>query len=936
MKAYKRILRLGVLLKTKFFTTGLLFLSTVSFFSCNRDNNKKEYTIGFSQCTMVNKWRQTMVEGMQRELSFHPEINFIFKDANGNTQKQIEQIQELINQKIDLLIVSPNEAAPITPIVEKASEKGIRVIIVDRRTLSQNYTAYVGASNYEVGSSAATFANSILKGKGNVLEISDIPGSSADIDRHKGFTDFIAQHSGITYLSKIYLEGDVNPSGEKLFQFLKSNSDIQLIFAQNDRLAFSAYKVCKKIGLDQKIKIIGVDGLPGENGGIDLVEKGAIKATILYPSGGEEAILTAVNILEDKPYRKDTRLISTIIDSSNVRIMKLQNEKILAQQKDIDRRQKKIQEQQVITTNQSNIIYAISISLALALIFGSILFYYLRENKKINARLSLQNDEILNQRNQLIELGKKANEANEAKIRFFTKISHELRTPLTLILGPLEELLQNEKIYHNAGQSLLLIHKNTIRLLRLINQLMDFRKIEIDKLKLRVSENDIVIFLNQILEAYREVAKKRNIDLRLIIKQRFLNVWFDETMLDKVLFNLLSNAFKFTNDDGCIYVSLEKDEAANNVKIIVEDNGVGMTETAVEHAFELFYQGEYENYKGSGLGLALSKELINLHYGTIEVQSEKWKGTKFIITLPLGNSHFTKQELISKEMSNIVLYEDEKIYTTELLPKAKPEESFASAVDKEYSILIVEDYPDLKNYLKNRLNKYYEILEADNGNFAIQQAFETVPDLIICDIIIPGKDGFELTNILKSDIRTSHIPIILLTAKTSVEAQIEGMKHLADSYITKPFNQKYLEENIKSLLSNRSILREHYSMDILPSELKTQTINKLDKKFINEFNALIESNIANENFSVEDICRHIGLSRIQLYRKIKALLNCNVNEYILNKRLQKAKHLLQIEELTIAEVAYKVGFSSPAYFSTVFKSKFDITPSEFKEKTNIM
>jgi DNA-binding response OmpR family regulator len=465
---------------------------------------------------------------------------------------------------------------------------------------------------------------------------------------------------------------------------------------------------------------------------------------------------------------------------------------------------------------------------------------------------------------------------------------------------------------------------------------MDFRKIEIDKLKLRVSENDIAIFLNQIIEAYRDVAKKRNIDLRLIIKQSFLNVWFDETMLDKVLFNLLSNAFKFTNDGGYIYVYLEKDEVANNVKITVEDNGVGMTETAAEHAFELFYQGEYENYKGSGLGLALSKELIHLHHGIIEVLSEKWKGTKFTITLPLGNNHFAKQEIISKELTNIVLYEDEKIYTTDLLPRTKSEESFASGIDKEHSILIVEDYPDLKNFLKNRLSKYYEILEADNGTFALQQAFETVPDLIICDVIIPGKDGFELTNLLKSDVRTSHIPIILLTAKTSVEAQIEGMKHLADSYITKPFNQKYLEENIKSLLSNRSILREHYSMDILPSELKTQTINKLDKKFINEFNALTESNIANENFTIEDICRHLGLSRIQLYRKIKALLNCNVNEYILNKRLQRAKYFLQNEELTIAEVAYKVGFSSPAYFSTVFKSKFDVTPSEFKEKTKIV
>jgi len=902
--------------------------------SCSDNKNEKTYAVGFSQCTMVNKWRQTMVEGMQRELSFHPEINFVFKDAGGNTQTQIEQIQELIDKKVDVLIVSPIEAAPITPIIEKAFEKGIPIIIVDRRTLSPNYTAYVGASNYEVGSSAATFANSVLRGKGNVMEVSDLPGSSADIDRHKGFIDFISRQKGIKYVSKIYLEGDENPSNENLIQFLKSYPDIQIIFCQNDRLAFSSYLACKKVGLDKKISIIGVDGLPGKNGGIDLVEQGELKATILYPTGGEEAILTAVNILENKPYKKENPLMSTIIDSSNVRIMKLQNDKILSQQNDIDRRQKKIQQEEIITRNQTNIIYAISVSLALALIFGAILFSYLSENKKISKRLTAQNEEILNQRNQLIDLGKKANEANEAKIKFFTNISHELRTPLTLILGPLEELLQNEIVYRSASKSLLLMHKNTIMLLRLINQLMDFRKIEIDMLKLRVSENDIVIFLNQIIEAYSDLSKKRNIDLRFITKVPCLNVWFDETMLDKVLFNLLSNAFKFTNNNGYIYVSLTKDENGKNVQIAVEDNGVGMTETAVEHAFELFYQGEYENYKGSGLGLALAKELISLHKGTIEVQSEKWKGTKFIVTLPLGESHLEKTEKIDKEISKMVLYEDEKIYTTELIPQLKREEAFGSGVSNEYSILIIEDYADLKNYLRDRLSKYYEILEADSSSDALQKSFETVPDLIICDVMIPGKNGFELTNILKTDIRTSHIPIILLTAKTSVEAQIEGMKHLADSYITKPFNQKYLEENIKSLLKNRSILKEHFSGEI-PSELKIQTLNKLDKKFITEFNALIENNIGNENFSVEEICKHMGLSRMQLYRKVKALLNCNANEYVLNKRLQKAKYLLQEDEFTISEVAYKVGFSSLAYFSTVFKSKFSVTPTEFKEKNII-
>ncbi|MEX6689284.1 substrate-binding domain-containing protein [Danxiaibacter flavus] len=929
MKVFMSILNLILLQKKIFFTTLGIFI-----LACNSKSDQKKYLVGFSQCTMVNKWRQTMLEGMQRELSFHPEINFIFKDANGSTEKQIEQIQELIDENINLLIVSPNKAEPITPIVEKAFARGIRVIIVDRRTSSDKYTAYVGARNYDVGLSAGAFANSILKGKGNVLEVSDIPGSSADIDRHNGFVDFIKKYPGINYKARIYFPGDENPSGDNLMQFLQTNPDIQLIFCQNDRLALSAYRVSESKGLDKKISIIGVDGLPGINGGIDLVEKGALKATILYPSGGEEAILTAVNILENKTYRKENPLASTVIDSSNVRIVKMQNEKILAQQSDIDRRQKKIQEEEIITQNQSNIIYAISVSLALALIFGSILFYYLLENKKINKRLAIQNEEIINQRNQLIELSKKANEANDAKIKFFTKISHELRTPLTLILGPLEELLQNETVYRNAGRSLLLMHKNTIMLLRLINQLMDFRKIEIDKLKLRFSENDIVLFLNQIIEAYKEFAKKRNIDLRFVTNIPCLNVWFDETMLDKVLFNLLSNAFKFTNDNGYIYVSISKDEEGKNVRITVEDNGVGMSETGIQHAFELFYQGEYENYKGSGLGLALSKELILLHKGTIEVQSEKWKGTKFIITLPLGDSHLEKSEIINKEIANIVLHEDEKIYTSELLPQPTTEETPDTAVPNEYSILIIEDYKDLKNYLKNRLGKYYEILEADNGTDALQQAFDAVPDLIICDVMIPGRDGFELTNVLKSDIRTSHIPVILLTAKTSVEAQIEGMRHLADSYITKPFNQKFLEENIRSLLKNRSILREHYSGEI-PSELKIQTLNKIDKKFIAEFNALIESNIANENFSVEEICKHMGLSRMQLYRKVKALLNVNANEYVLNKRMQKAKYLLQQEEFTISEIAYKVGFSSLAYFSTVFKSKFNVTPSEFREKNNV-
>ena len=874
-----------------------------------------------------------MLKEMQRELSFHPEINFIFKDANGVTEKQIEQIQELIDQKVDLLIVSPNEAAPITPIVEKAFTKGIKVIIVDRKTISQNYTAYVGASNYEVGVNAATFANAFLKGNGNVLEVSDIPGSSADIDRHKGFTDFLKEHTAIKYIGKVYEEGDENPSGEKLSQFLKADSNVQLIFAQNDRLAFSASKVCKNMELNKKIKIIGVDGLPGENGGIDLVEKRILEATILYPTGGKEAILTAVTIAQNNSYKKENRLVTTIIDSSNVRIMKLQNEKVMAQQEDIDMRQKRIEEQIAITKNQTNIILAISVTLALALIFGGVLFYYLQENKKINKKLEIQKEEISAQRNQLIELVAKVKEATDAKFNFFTNISHELRTPLTLIMGPLEAALSSSKLHFTIKNNLDFIQRNALRLLRLINQLMDFRKVEENKMKLHASENNISRFVTEIANAFNDIARKKSISYNIVTRVNDLNIWFDVTMLDKALFNLLANAFKFTSQNGTINVTIDKTTNGNMALIKVEDTGIGMTAEDAAHAFELFYQGHSSTFKGSGLGLSLSKELINLHHGDITVKSEKGKGTAFEISLPVGTAHLQPEEILSEEPALINIYEDIKIYTTDMEPVVLQKETVDFS-QKENSILVIEDNDDLRAFLKTRLGDRYEIHEAENGGKGLSFAFDIVPDLIISDIILPVQCGLQITEILKHDIRTSHIPIILLTAKASIQEQIEGIKLQADAFIVKPFNLEYLEETIKCLLKNRAVLREHYTSE-LPTETRSNSSNKIDRKFINEFTAIVENNISNEDFSVDDIGKQIGISRVQLYRKVKALIGYNVNDYILTVRLQKAKYLLLNEELSISDIAFKVGFASQAYFSTVFKSKFGVTPKLFKERKNI-
>ncbi len=298
--------------------------------------------------------------------------------------------------------------------------------------------------------------------------------------------------------------------------------------------------------------------------------------------------------------------------------------------------------------------------------------------------------------------------------------------------------------------------------------------------------------------------------------------------------------------------------------------------------------------------------------------------------MPLGKSHLETAEILSEKPSLLSTYEDIKIYTTDLQPISDGERGDLRAA-KEYSILIIEDNENLRTFLKRRLGDRYEIYEAEDGSRGLALTYDIVPDLIIADIILPGVDGLRVTETIKQDIRSSHIPVILLTAKSSMEEQIEGIRLKADAFITKPFNLQHLEETIKNLLNNRSLLREHYTSE-LPTESRSNSSKKIDRKFINEFTAIVENNLSNEDFSIDDICREIGISRVQLYRKVKALIGYNVNDYILTVRLQKAKYFLSNGELPIAEIASKVGFSSQAYFSTVFKSKFLVTPSEFKER----
>ncbi|MCF8421997.1 MAG: substrate-binding domain-containing protein [Chitinophagaceae bacterium] len=905
-----------------------LLLITI-FLGCNKKKEvNKRYKIGFAQAQGGDNWRESMLKEMQREVSFYNEIDFYYKDAQANSKIQKDQIQELIDLKVDLLIVSPHEIQPLNAILEKAFDSKIPIVLIDRRITSDKYTAFIGASNYEVGQNAGKYAVALLKGKGKVLEITGLNTASPFIDRDKGFIDIISKSKGIELIAKI---NDHEANFEKkLDSFIKNNKDLDVIFAQSDYLAKNVYQICKNNQVERKIKIIGVDGLSIEGMGMDMVASNQFKATVLYPTGGQEAIRTAIKILEKKPFKKENTLETTIIDSTNVKILQQQSKKVIEQQNEIDNRQLKINQQILISKNQTNIILAISITLAIALILSSVFYYLFKENKKISKKLMVQKDEISSQKNELEKLVKQVKEATDAKFDFFTNISHELRTPLTLIIGPLEDTLTSSRLHFSLKNNLELVQRNSFRLLKLINQLMDFRKIEEGKMEINASTQVLGDFVFEISNEFKDLARKKHISLNINDKTTGLIIDFDQSMIDKVLFNLLSNAFKFTEENGTINITIDQDKEQENAIIKIEDNGIGMSAEDVEHAFDVFYQGHSSTFKGTGLGLALSKELIIAHNGNIIINSKKGNGTCFTIILPFKQNNKNK-ELRESEYNDGKNLKEKHIYTTDVLPH-NYEKVTTNISEKSASILIIEDNDDLNSFLRNRLEGTYEVLTAKDGNEGVNKAFDVIPDLIISDIIMPGMSGLKLAEILKNDLRTSHIPIILLTAKTSIEDQIEGMKSHADMFIIKPFNLNYLEESIASILKNRIILREHF-VNELPSESRSNASNKLDRKFISEFTSIIESNLSNEDLSVDDIYKGLGISKIQLYRKTKALLGFNVNDYILSVRLQKAKYLLMNEDLTISEVAYKVGFSSQAYFSTVFKSKFSVTPSEFKESS---
>ena len=910
---------------------GFFILMVLLLAGCYQ-RQKPQFVIGVSQLGDADAWRKEMKAEMDRELVFHPELRVLYKQAGYNSTTQVQQIRELVQQKIDLLIVSPNEAAPLTPIIDSLYKNDVPVITVDRNINSGSYTSFIGADNTEVGRLAGKYAAGFLNGKGSVIEITGLQSSTPARQREQGFAGALAAYPQIhvQVVRGDWLEGSVERQLPQLTDVLRTT---QLIFAHNDVMATTAAGICRKLGFPE-IKIIGVDAQPGT--GLTFVEQKTLLASVLYPTGGGEAVRTAAKILGREEVPKRDFLRTIIVDSTNVVMLQQQFNKLIAQQKDIVRQDTLLKSQAKTYKTQKNLIFILLGSLVLLLMLSGLLIYLRKKNIRAYKLLRMQNNEIRSQSEQINTMAQQVQEASEQKLNFFTNVSHELKTPLTLILAPAEEALQQVKTPPHLRVQFSLIRKNATRLLWLVNQLMDFRKLELNKMTLRVQETDLLLFVNDLLTVFGGVAKQRNIDFRLITKEPSLKCWIDPEKVEKILFNVFSNAFKFTPDAGHIYVTVESDLPSGRARIKVEDSGAGLSAAEQARLFELFYQGDAQRQHGSGIGLALAKELVELHKGTIAVESEKNKGSVFEIALPLGDAILNDPDVQRSDRAGYQRNMDawiESSYVDTGIPWQLPPTQDPGNKGLG-SILVVEDSDDLRRFLSDRLASRYEVITAKNGSEGIRKAFEEFPDLVLSDIMMPDTDGLQLAKVLKSDIRTAHIPVVLLTAKTTDEHRVEGLKTNADAYLVKPFSIDVLEQTIRGLLENRLHLKTHLTAAI-PKAVQPPG-GKSEKRFLADFNAVIEKNLANEHFSIPDLCREMGLSKIQLYRKTRSLIPVSINEYILDQRIQRARYLIQQGGLSFAEIAYKTGFSSPSYFSTAFKKNTGTTPKAYRDQFGMM
>lgn len=907
----------------RYIVSVVLFILALT--SCKRDTPR--YVIGMSQCS-DDSWRHKMNDEILREAMFYEGVSVEIRSAHDDNRRQQEDIQYFIDKKVDLLIVTPNEAAPITPIVEEAFDKGIPVIVVDRKILSDKYTAFMGADNYEIGREVGKYLAAKLGGKGNVVELTGLSGSTPAMERHQGFMSAISRYPDIHLLARADAAWEREPGRIIMDSLLRIYPKIDAVYSHNDRIAPGAFEAAEKLGRAKDIVFVGIDALPGKGNGVELVLDSVLDATFIYPTNGDKVLEMAMNILEKKPFARETTMETAIVDPINAPVMKLQTAHIAELDKKIETLNGRISGYLSRYANQQVVLYGSL--LVLLLVAGLLLVAYkaLRVKNRLNIELSKQKkqleeqrDTLSEQRDQLIQLSHQLEEATHAKLVFFTNISHDFRTPLTLVADPVEQLLADKDLSGDQHRLLLLVQRNVNILLRLVNQILDFRKYENGKMEYTPVAIDMLQCFENWNESFLAAARKKHIRFSFdSMPDTDYHTLADVEKLERIYFNLLSNAFKFTPENGKVTVCLsaQEKEGQNFFRFTVANTGSLISAEHICSIFDRFYKIDM-HHAGSGIGLALVKAFVEMHGGTIQVESDERQGTMFTVELPVC-SCAPVAEPLSLEASGQEL-------PVEL--SGDEEEQEPGYDSSRMSVLIIDDNADIRSYVHGLLNAEYSVIEAANGSEGIRKAMKYVPDLIISDVMMPGMDGIECCRRLKSELQTCHIPVILLTACSLDEQRIQGYDGGADSYISKPFSSQLLLARIRNLIDSHQRLKQFFGDR---QTLAKEDICDMDKDFVEKFKTIIEEKMSDSALNVEDLGKDMGLSRVQLYRKIKSLTNYAPNELLRMARLKRAASLLASSELTVAEIAYEVGFTSPSYFTKCYKEQFGESPTEFLKR----
>lgn len=870
----------------------VVFLTLV--FSACSDNNVKKYVIGVSQCS-EDIWRDKLNNELVMSTYQHDNVTLKFASANDNDRLQKQQIEQFIKEGVNLLIVSPNQIHTISSVIDKAYDAGIPVILFDRKTDSRKYTAFIGADNYEAGHEIGYFIGQQLEGKGNIAEICGLQASSPAIERNRGFMDALKNYPDIKVVARGY--GDwIKESGVTAMDsiLVQSKESFQYVFAQNDRMALGALQSIKKHKV-KGIKIVGIDALPVPGGGMENVRDGNLEASYIYPTRGDSVMQLALNILEKKPYKRDNYLKGALVTKANANVLLMQNEEMNKQTARLNALHGKVDTYLVQYNHQK--MYIVLFSIILLLLIGIMVYIY---------RTILMKRRI-------------EEEANKAKLQFFTNISHELRTPLTLIADPVNYIIHDDNLNSQQRSMLQIVQRNVLVLTQLVSEILDFRKVQNGKMELRLSDFNLAESMKQWIKLFSASAQKKHIAISMDAPDTIM-LRADQDKIERICYNLLSNALKYTSEGG--EISLMAKEEGGRVMISVADNGCGISSDELPYIFDRFYQAKNAG-RGTGIGLAIVKAFTELHHGEVSATSIEGKGSTFTIHIPVRQKgEVTNQptekieQLIepssAEEVPNQARHIDELIqpYQTD-----KPE------------VLIIDDNIDIRTYLRSVLSEKYNVSEAADGKAGLELARKIVPDIVLSDIMMPVMDGLAFCQQLKTDKAISHIPVILLTARSLDEQRAEGYEHGADAYLSKPFSLRLLLSRIDNLIESRKKLNQTWSKGVEDDEIGNIS-NEIDKSFLKQLRKIIQENLANSDLSVEQIGDEIGLSRVQLYRKVKALTGYSPVEIVRKARLTRARHLLQTTERTVSEVAYAVGFSTPSYFSKCYKDEFGESPKK--------